>query len=131
MVEIWIKFIKSIWNWDCWKVQAKDGCTIYMFTLKVVGKKNNEMRSEAEGVDEKGVSWLPGLKQITRVIVTMSCILTLHTNILCFPQILLNARFLFVVYFGQKNKTSGLKILSLMYLMKRCVPFKLLFFLYK
>lgn len=29
----------------------------YMFTLKVVGKKNNEMRSEAEGVDEKGVSW--------------------------------------------------------------------------
>lgn len=91
-----------------------------MFTLKVVGKKNNEMRSEAEGVDEKGVSWLPGLKQITRVIVA---------NILCFPQILLNARFLFVVYFGQKNKTSGLKILSLMYLMKRCVPFKLLFFI--
>lgn len=101
----------------------------YMFTLKVVGKKNNEMRSEAEGVDEKGVSWLPGLKQITRVIVAMSCIHTLHTNILFFSQILLNARFLFVVYFGQKNKTSGLKILSLMYLMKRCVPFKLLFFI--
>lgn len=44
----------------------------YMFTLKVLGKKNDEMRSEAEGVDEKGVSWLPELKQITRVIETMS-----------------------------------------------------------
>lgn len=59
-----------------------------MFTLKVLGKKNDEMRSEAEGVDEKGVSWLPELKQITRVIETMSCIFTLHTNLLCIPKIL-------------------------------------------
>lgn len=28
----------------------------YTFTLKDVGKRNDEMRSEAEGVDEKGVS---------------------------------------------------------------------------
>lgn len=73
-----------------------------MFTLKTVGKKNDEMRSEAEGVDEKGVSWLPELKHITRVIETMSGIFTLHTNILCFPQILL---FLFCfVFFARKTK---------------------------
>lgn len=76
----------------------------YMFTLKIVGKKNDKIRSEAEGVDEKGVSWLPELRHITRVIETMSCIFTLHTNILCFPQILLNARFLFVGFFARKTK---------------------------
>lgn len=73
-----------------------------MFTLKIVGKKNDEMRSEAEGVDEKGVSWLPELKHITRVIETMSGIFTLHTNILSFPQILL---FLFCfVFFARKTQ---------------------------
>lgn len=77
----------------------------YTFTLKDVGEKNDEMSFEAEGVDEKGVSWLPELKHITKVIETMSCIFTLHTNILCFPQILLNARFLFVVlFFARKTK---------------------------
>lgn len=76
-----------------------------MFTLKVLGKKNDEMRSEAEGVDEKGVSWLPELKQITRVIETMSCILTLHTNLLCIPKILHFVCLFFL--FCQKNKTSG------------------------
>lgn len=34
----------------------------YMFILKVFGKKNDEMRFEVEGVDEKGVLWLFELK---------------------------------------------------------------------
>lgn len=78
----------------------------YTFTLKDVGKKNDEMRSEAEGVDEKGVAWLPELKHITRVIETMSCIFTLHTNIICIPKIL---HFFVCFFFARKTKLQDKK----------------------
>lgn len=55
-----------------------------MFILKIVGKKNDEMRFEVEGVDEKGVLWLFELKYIIRVIEIMSCIFIFYINILCF-----------------------------------------------
>lgn len=55
-----------------------------MFILKIVGKKNDEMRFEVEGVDEKGVLWLFELKYIIRVIEIMSGIFIFYINILCF-----------------------------------------------
>lgn len=58
-----------------------------MFILKIVGKKNDEMRFEVEGVDEKGVLWLFELKYIIRVIEIMSCIFIFYINILCFLYI--------------------------------------------
>lgn len=67
----------------------------YMFILKDVGKKNDEMRFEVEGVDEKGVVWLFELKYIIRVIEIMSCIFIFYINIICIFKIL----YFFVCFF--------------------------------
>lgn len=72
----------------------------YTFTSKDAGKKNDEMRSEAEGVDEKGVSWLPELKQITRVIETTSCIYSPFQHIMYSSDI---ALFCFFVLSDKQN----------------------------
>lgn len=64
-------------------------------TMKLDLKQQVWMKNECHG--------FPCELPISRLIETMSCIFTLHTNIICIPQILLSARFLFAFLPEKQN----------------------------